>query len=50
MSPESAKSFRVDDDLWQAAQAKARSEGRIVSHVLREALREYVKDWPESED
>ena len=34
---------RIDDELWHAAQAKARDNGETVSEIIRRALREYVK-------
>ena len=37
-----ARAFRVDPVLWEQAQAKAASEGRTVTSVLRDALRAYV--------
>lgn len=37
------RNIRVDDDLWQAAQAKAEAEGRSVSEVVRELLARWVK-------
>ena len=35
--------FRVDDELWVAALARAKSEGTSVSAVLREALAAWVR-------
>ena len=35
--------FRVDDKVWVAALARAKSEGTSVSAVLREALAEWVR-------
>lgn len=35
--------FGVERELWNAALAKAKSEGRSLSEVLREFLRVYVK-------
>jgi hypothetical protein len=32
----------VEDELWEAAKAKAASEGRSVSEVIREFLCEYT--------
>ena len=47
MSPNQPKTplrtVRVDDELWQAVQAKAAEEGRTVSDVIRAALRRYLK-------
>jgi hypothetical protein len=37
------RSFPVENELWQAALAKATTEGRPLAEVLREFLREYVK-------
>ena len=34
--------FRIDDVLYSAAKAKAESEGRTLSEVVREALTLYV--------
>jgi len=34
--------FWVDKALWKAAMAKAASEGRSLSDVIREFLREYT--------
>jgi hypothetical protein len=32
----------VEDELWEAAKAKAAGEERALSEVIREFLREYV--------
>jgi hypothetical protein len=37
------RSLRIDDALWSAALDKARSQGRTLSEVIREWLREYVR-------
>lgn len=37
------KSFRIPDDLYRAAQAKAAERGESVSDVVRAALQRYVK-------
>lgn len=37
------RTIRVDDDLWRAAQEKAKAEGRTVSDVIRDRLRRYVR-------
>lgn len=34
--------FGIDKALWKAAMDKAASEGRSLSEVIREFLREYV--------
>ena len=37
------RSFKVHDDLWTAARAKAAERGETVSDVIRRALERYVK-------
>lgn len=37
------RTFRIPDDLWNAAQAKAADRGETVSDVVRKALERYVK-------
>ena len=37
------RSVKVDDDLWQAAQAKADARGEYLSEVIRAALVRYVR-------
>ena len=37
-----AKSVRVPDALWVAAQAKADERGDVLSEVIRAALERYV--------
>ncbi|GAA2230798.1 hypothetical protein GCM10009851_14460 [Herbiconiux moechotypicola] len=37
------RGFRIPTDLYEAAQAKAASEGRTISDVVREALHLYVE-------
>lgn len=36
-------SFRVDDELWEAAKAAAEANGEALSDVLRAALQRYVR-------
>lgn len=36
------RAVRVDDELWDAAKAKAEERGESLSDVIREALRQYV--------
>lgn len=38
-----ARAVRIEDALWQAAQAKAAERGETVSDVIRRALQRYVK-------
>lgn len=37
------RSVRVSDQLWARAMAKARSEGKSVSEVIVDFLKEYIK-------
>lgn len=37
------RSFRIPDDVYQAAQAKAAEKGESVSDVVRRALERYAK-------
>lgn len=37
------KTFRCDDDLWKAAKAKAKAEGKTLTDVLVDALVAYIK-------
>jgi hypothetical protein len=34
---------KVEDDLWGAAKAKADERGDVLSEVIREALKRYVR-------
>ena len=43
MARDPLRAIRVPDDLWKAAQAKARERGEPVSEVIRRALQRYVK-------
>lgn len=36
------RGLRVDDDLWHAAQEKAKAEGRTMTDVLVAYLKRYV--------
>ncbi|NJP24420.1 ribbon-helix-helix protein, CopG family [Microbispora sp. SCL1-1] len=36
------RNISIEDDLWAAAKAKAASEGRSLSAVIRELLREWL--------
>lgn len=48
MAPRGTKlrNIRIPDELWDAARAKAASEGSDVSAVVREFLTEYVMPPP----
>lgn len=37
------RSFRIPDDLWEAAQHAAQQNGESVSDVVRRSLERYVK-------
>lgn len=37
------RSFRIPDEVYRAAQAKAAAKGESVSDVVRRALERYVK-------
>lgn len=37
------RAVRVDDPTWEAADARARSESRTVSDIVRIALRDYAE-------
>ena len=41
--PMTAKSVRVPDALWLAAQSKADERGEVLSEVIRRALERYVR-------
>lgn len=49
-SPSAAKvslrTFRVEDEIWEAAQAVAAARDETVSQVLRRALKEYAGNQP----
>lgn len=36
------RTFRCPDEIWNAAKEKTLSEGRTITDVLIDALREYV--------
>ena len=38
------RTIRVSNDLWNAVKDKAKIDGRTVTDVIIEALKEYVKD------
>lgn len=35
------RTIRVADEIWEAAQERAKAEGRTVSDVIRAALKRY---------
>lgn len=37
------RTVRIEDQLWEAAQAKAEENGETVTDVIRRALKRYVK-------
>ena len=46
MSPNQPKtpmrSLRIDDGLWQQVRERAEAEGRTVTALIRDALRQYL--------
>src|SRR5664280_1180600 len=44
------RTFRVDDELWNAAKWVVAAEGRTVTDVLVAALRRLVAQWDEDWD
>jgi len=38
------RTVRVEDELWDLAQAKAKEQGDNLSAILRDALRQYIED------
>lgn len=38
------RAIRIDDELWENAQAAAKANGENVSVVIRRALIQYVKE------
>jgi hypothetical protein len=37
------RTIRVDDELWDASQAKAKKNGNNLSAIVRDALRQYLE-------
>lgn len=37
------RSIRVEDELWDAAQAKATERGDNLSDIIRDKLRDYIE-------
>lgn len=37
------RTIRIENDLWEAAQAKAEERGESVSDAIRRALRRYAR-------
>lgn len=44
------RAIRIDTDLWRAAQAKARAEGKTVTGVIVAYLKRYVATAPRKTD
>lgn len=44
MSKTPLRSIRVDEDLWNQAQAAAKDRGDNLSAIIREALRAYINE------
>ena len=43
MPNERVRNVRVSDELWTAAQTKARQDDLTVAQVIRKALRDYTE-------
>lgn len=43
MNPTPIRTVRVPDELWERAQAKAKSEGKELSTVIRRLLSAYAR-------
>ena len=41
--PRRPRSVKVEDDLWDAAMRKAEERGDVLSEVIREMLKRYVR-------
>ena len=41
--PRKPRSVKVEDELWSAALAKADERGDVLSEVIRDALKRYVR-------
>lgn len=41
--PRRPRSVKVEDELWDAAKAKADERGDVLSEVIRDALKRYVR-------
>jgi predicted CopG family antitoxin len=44
------RTFRISDELYAAAQAKAKAEGTSVSDVIRRLLEQWVQDESKRSD
>ena len=42
-------SIRVPDELWKAAQARAKRRGETLTQVMRQALERYVSETDDGE-
>ena len=43
-APRKIRTVRVEEKLWEAAQAKAAQNGETVTDVVRRALKRYVRE------
>ena len=41
--PRRARSVKVEDELWEAAKAKAEERGDVLSEEIRKFLQRYVR-------
>lgn len=44
LPPKKPRMIRVEDDLWQAAQAKAEATNTGIPHEIREFLKRWVAE------
>jgi len=44
VSKTTLRAVRVEDELWDAAQAVAKANDDTLSRVIRDALRDYIKE------
>lgn len=50
MSKTPLRAIRIDDELWEAAQAKAATGGEPLSAVIRDSLRAYLNEGTSNDD
>lgn len=41
------RTVRIEDELWDLAQAKAKEQGDNLSGIIRDALRQYIENSQE---
>lgn len=43
------RTVRIEGELWDLAQAKAKEQGDNLSAIIRDALRQYIEDNQEEQ-